>query len=253
MRNGLTSLAWRRSVGSRAPGRELDASERQSLPLGFDAVGEALVSGTSSEAACAVVGRALAREGASLGEALSGLRATYAALGGAVPDFEATEAMAVAWSEATLEFLSDVSCEDPLTGLASLHHLRSRLDEVYREAERDGHAVRGTHALVVVDGGGVATAPLPGAAFADALRLAALSEAVRTVFPGEETIARIAPGRVAVLVRRESRHGVPVGEAAQALRTLLHDRDLTPPGSVWIEGLPAQARLVGAVLRELTG
>ena len=41
----------------------------------------------------------------------------------------------MAWSDATLEYLHDLSCEDPLTGLASLAHVRTRLDEIYREAE----------------------------------------------------------------------------------------------------------------------
>ena len=51
------------------------------------------------------------------------------------PAFEAAEALSVAWSDATLEYLHDLSCEDPLTGLASLAHVRTRLDEIYREAE----------------------------------------------------------------------------------------------------------------------
>ena len=84
----------------------------------------------------------MACDGASLGEALSGLRETYAVLGDVAPDFSATEALSVAWSEATLEFLHDLSCEDPLTGLASLAHLRTRLAELYREGEREGRSVR---------------------------------------------------------------------------------------------------------------
>ena len=85
--------------------------------------------------ACTVVGRDVARDGAALGEALSGLRATYHLVLGTPPAFEATEALSVAWSEATLQYLHDLSCEDPLTGLASLAHVRTRLDEIYREAD----------------------------------------------------------------------------------------------------------------------
>ena len=77
----------------------------------------------------------MARDGAALGEALSGLRTTYELVLGEPPSFEATEALSVAWSEATLEYLHDLSCEDPLTGLASLAHVRTRLDEIYRESE----------------------------------------------------------------------------------------------------------------------
>ena len=46
------------------------------------------------------------------------------------PDFDATEALSVAWSEETLGYLHQVSCEDPLTGLATLAHLRARLAEL---------------------------------------------------------------------------------------------------------------------------
>src|SRR4051795_11553225 len=154
MRDSLTPFLRRKAADPSAPGRELTEPERRSLPGGFDAVAEALASGRSPVAACAVAGRALAWDGVSLGEALSGLRDTCAAVGGAAPDVAAVESLAEAWSEATLEVLHDVSCEDPLTGLASLPHLRTRLAELYREAEATGHSVRVTYALVVVDIGG---------------------------------------------------------------------------------------------------
>ena len=201
----------------------------------------------SAAAACAVVGRALARDGASLGEALSGLCTTYTALAGRAPDFEATEALAVAWSEATLDYLHDVCCEDPLTGLASLPHLRSRLVEIYREAEREGGSVNRTHALVVVDGGRRGTSTAPGAVFTSALWLAALAESIRAVFPGEETIARIGSDRVAVLVRRTP----ALGARLESLRALLQERGVHTPRSLWIEGLPDRSALAGSLLSEL--
>ena len=82
MRAGRTSFSRRIAADLRWSGRErqLTESERQSLPPRFDAVAEALVSGESPVAACAVAGRALAWDGASLGEALSGLRETWEAL-----------------------------------------------------------------------------------------------------------------------------------------------------------------------------
>ena len=55
----------------------LSEAVRESLPLRFEAVGEALASGGDVSAACQVVGRDVARDGAALGEALSGLRTTY--------------------------------------------------------------------------------------------------------------------------------------------------------------------------------
>src|SRR5690242_14160033 len=102
----FTAFARRRpAVGDQAPERDLPEAARQALPRRFEAVGEALASGKDALAACAVVGRDVARDGADLGEALDGLRATFHLLGGGVPDFAATRELAVAWSEATLEYL----------------------------------------------------------------------------------------------------------------------------------------------------
>jgi hypothetical protein len=235
MRSGRTSFPRRLAADLRWSVRErgLTESERQSLPPRFDAVAEALAGGESPVVACAVAGRALAWDGASLGEALSGLRETWEALGGAAPDFAAVEALSVAWSEATLEFLHDVSCEDPLTGLASLPHLRTRLAEVYREAERGGTSIRRTHALVVVQVGGSAGGDVPTDGFTRALRLAALADALRTVFAGEEVIARAASDRVVALVRRNPE----LGETLSLTRIMLEDLGIAG-ARLWVEGLP---------------
>jgi GGDEF domain-containing protein len=231
---------------SRTPGRELSDAERRRVPAGFDAVAEALVSGRSPVAACAVVGRATARDGVSLAEALEGLAATHTALGGAVPDFTATEALSVAWSEATLEFLHELSCEDPLTGLATFSHLRTRVAEVYREAEHLGIPVPTTHALVVVDVVG-APAEGAGAPFTRALRLAAVAEALRTLFAGEETIARAGSDRILVLVRRAAE----LGETLAIARELFGDLDLPDLPRTWIEGLPPGPEGAVRLLSEL--
>src|SRR3546814_12395233 len=63
------------------------------------------------------------------------------------PAFADVRALSMAWSESTLAYLHQLSCEDPLTGLASLAHIRSRLSELYRGAR----AADETHALVVLD------------------------------------------------------------------------------------------------------
>lgn len=246
--SSLTSFTRRKAGDSPTPGpeRQLTEWERQMLPGGYEAVAEALVSGKSPLAACAVTGRTLAWDGASLGEALAGLRATYTALGGAVPDFAAVEALSVAWSEATLEFLLDVSCEDPLTGLASLPHLRTRLAEVYREGERSGRSLRVTHALVVVDVGGSVGGDAPTDSFARALRLAAVADALRTVFSGEETIARVGGRRVVALVRRTPE----LGETIALVRGMFADLELGD-SRIWVEGLPAQVDLGVRLLAEL--
>jgi GGDEF domain-containing protein len=239
MRNSLIPFARLRYAT--VPGHH-----RPVVPPGYEAVAEALESGVSPVAACAVAGRALAWDGVSLGEALAGLRAACAAVGAAAPGVDAVETLSVAWSEATLEFLHDLSCEDPLTGLASLPHLRTRLAEVYREAERTASPVKGTHALFVVDVGGGTGGDAPTDTFSRALRLAAVADALRTVFSGEETIARVGANRVVALVRRAP----DLGETVTLTRAMLADVGLAE-ARTWIEGLPARADFGVRVLSEL--
>lgn len=251
MRNGLMPFSRRKLAQPGGPGatagsgRELTERHRRQLPQRFQAVAEALVSETCPVAACTVAGRALAWDGVSLQEALAGLRTTCAVAGAGGPELAAVEALSVAWSEATLEFLHDVSCEDPLTGLASLPHLRTRLAEVYREAERSARPAKATHALVVVDVGGGTGGDVPTDTFSRALGMAAIADALRSVFSGEETIARMAPARVAALVRRTPE----LGETVAITRGVLDDLEVE--ARLWIEGLPVDPELGVRLLSEL--
>src|SRR4051812_40365279 len=245
------ALTFRRLASAEGKGPDLPEKVRQQLPMRFEAVGEALVSDADVVAACAVVGRDVARDGAALGEALSGLRATYHLVRDRAPDYEATEALSVAWSEATLQYLHDLSCEDPLTGLASLAHVRSRLDEIYREAELSDVAVAHSHALVLVELAGRGRGDLQEQPFTRAMRLAQVAEAMRAVFCGGETLGRLGPDRAVALVCRSRDLGVSVG----LLRELLADlADLDAEDvdvRVWVEGLPADADATGGLLDEL--
>lgn len=228
--------------------RELPESVRQALPMRFEAVAEALALDADVVAACSVVGRDVACDGASLGEALSGLRATYRLVLAAPPEFEAAEALAVAWSEATLEYLHDLSCEDPLTGLASLAHLRTRLAEIYRDAELTGLSVQASHALVIValvlrDRQAPADQP-----FTRALRLVQVTEAMRAVYAGGQTLGRLGGTRAVALVPRT----VHLGASVAVLRGLLTDMDLGGADlRVWIEGLPPTLESASRLLDDL--
>ena len=147
----FATLARRGAQAEMAPGVVPVEDVQHLLPARFEAVGERLAAGRDASGACAVVGREMARDGADLGEALDGLRTTYARVQGGEPDFRAVRALGVAWSEETLGYLHQLSCEDPLTGLASLAHLRARLSEVYRIAEQGGTSTTTSHALVILD------------------------------------------------------------------------------------------------------
>lgn len=246
---GFTVFTRRRSeTAQQTQGGELSEAVRQLLPMRFEAVGEALVSGGDVAAACSVVGGDVARDGAGLGEALSGLRSTYRLVVGGDPDFGAVEALSVAWSEATLEYLHDLSCEDPLTGLTSLAHVRTRLAEVYRESELTDVGVQNSHALVVVALRNRGREAVVEHHFTRALRLCQVAEAIRAVFAGGQTIGRLGQNRAVALVNRTGDLGMSVATLTEYLDDLgLGAEDVR----VWIEGLPATAESASRLLDEL--
>ncbi len=168
----FAALARRGAQAEVAPGVGPVEDVQHLLPARFEAVGEHLAAGRDASNACAMVGRDMARDGADLGEALDGLRTTYARVLGGEPDFRAVRALGVAWSEETLGYLHQLSCEDPLTGLASLAHLRARLSEVYRIAEQGGTSTTTSHALVILDLPLLARPSVWEDAFESTLRLA---------------------------------------------------------------------------------
>ena len=237
-------------LGGPEAGVELSEELRRVVPPHFEAVGEALASGSSSVDACAVVGHDLARQGVSLEEALEGLRATYHLVAGADPDYASMRGVSVAWGESTLGYLHQLSCEDPLTGLATMAHVRGRLSELYRGELTESLGVREAYALVVVDAsrGREGTGGSRADVLTHALVAHRLGETVRGVFAGPETIGRLGPARVVVLARRDER----LVQRAALLRRMVS----TPGGGsggarVWIEGLPGSDAAAGALLDEL--
>lgn len=236
---------------------DLTERERMGLPSRFEVVGEALASGAGSVDACAVVGRELAMDGASLEEVLEGLRVTYQTVLGTTPDYPDVVAISVAWSEATLGYMHQLSCEDPLTGLASLAHVRSRLCELYRGQSRAGAAVRDSHALVVADLPGTPAElalsrsginPGQRQRLTRALHLSRLGECARTVFSGTEVIGRLGPNRIVVIAARDERLGKRVALFRKLIGTLSLDGQAT---RVWIEGLPSVDATAASLLDEL--
>lgn len=241
--------ARKSTVTVRDDGQEMP--ERLRFPARFEAVGEALVAGSRVHAACAVVGRELARDGVDLSEALDSLRSTFAQALGTEPDFASTEALSVAWSDETLGYLHQVSCENPLTGLATLAHLRARLAELQRGAEHSGRPAADGHALVVLDLPAQewgSESALGERQLSRALVMARIADRARLVFPGEESIGEATPSRLLVLAPRTDDLGLRV----VVLRDLI--ADTAPLGGavrVWIEGLPSSHAATAALLDEL--
>ncbi len=232
------------------------------LPRGFEPLADALLYGGDVEACANEVGRDLATDGAALSQVMEDLELTYRAVAAGAPSYGVVKALCLAWNDVSLQYLHGLSCEDPLTGLASLPHLRSRLDELLREADRAGGSLASAYALVVVELGAAyalpprragtgSTASSLSARFSMTLRMVEVAESLRTVFSGGETLARLGGHRVAALVPREA----ALGGSVEALRQLLSDwsgdtgeRD---EPRVWIESLPTGHEVMAVLLDEL--
>lgn len=214
----------------------------EAVPPRFAAVAEAIASGPHSAEPLLVAGRELARDGVALDATLEALHIVSHRLTGREPAFDDVRALCLGWSEAMLGYFHQLSCEDSMTGLSSLAHLRTRLAEHYRGRT----PVRDAHALVVIDVVSPASGA-PGAVLALALHLAAVGDMARTVFSGTETIARASSHRLIVLAHRDDR----LGQRVALLRRLLGDLEGDTTPRLWIEGLPASDSSCAGLLDEL--
>jgi hypothetical protein len=222
---------------------------RSAIPRCFEAVGEALAAGLRATDACEVVGRLSATSGVSLEEVLTDLRTTYELVVGTEPAYADACALALGWSEATLAYLHQLSCADPLTGLASTAHLRGRLTELYRGGTREPSLLRERYALVVVEASSIPRSGLTEEVFGTDLRMSRVGDSVRSVFSGSETICRVGPRRIVVLTGRDN----ALGRRTALLRRLLDAGQQTHGGvRIWTESLPGTNVSVAALLDELS-
>ena len=209
---------------SEAVGEVLAACRNRALARG-DA-GLAAVGATALAAACAGLGRSRARAGVGIAETIDDLVALFAVLGGdggkgracspgvggsgrareeervsvlsegqhRDPALRLVGAIAEGWAEESVSQFARGGCEDPLSGMATLPYLRTRLAEVYREAEQRGTSPAETHRLLVV---GLPRRPDPWRRLALPILV---GRDLRAAFPGGETLALAKPGPAIALV-----------------------------------------------------
>lgn len=243
--------AFRDKVEQRPPSASdsaLPENLRIAVPTSYEAVGEALYAGRIATDACEVAGRLLGGRGVSLEETLADLRTTYEVIRSSEPAFTDACAVALGWSEATLAYLHQLSCADPLTGLASMAHLRGRLTELYGGNTR-GPVLRERYALVVVEASVPRAAGLADEVFGVDLRMSRIGDSARSVFGGGETICRIGPRRIVVLASRDT----SLGRRTTLLRNLLEVGERGQGGvRIWTESLPLAPDSVASLLDELS-
>ena len=167
--------------------------------LAHGEAGLAAVGATALAAACAGLGRSRARAGVGVAETIDDLAALFAVLGRGEggrwdPALWLAGAIAEGWAEETVSQFARGGCEDPLSGLATLSYLRTRLAEVYREAELGGTSPAETHRLLVV---GLPRRPDPWRRLALPILV---GRDLRAAFPGGETLSLAKPGPAIALV-----------------------------------------------------
>jgi hypothetical protein len=207
-----------------------------------EAVVDALVEGRDLATPCARLGRARADAGVGLDEALTDL-ATLP--GGHAAVHPLVRALAAGWAEVACEPATTGVCEDPLTGLTTPAYLRTRLAEVYREAERTAVSVPSSHALVVV-----AIAPVNGSRLLTMSRLLLVGGALRDTFSGGETLSAVGPARALALAQRQDSLPAQVCALRQLLAERLRQAG-SAPARVWIERLPPSQAGACHLLTEL--
>jgi hypothetical protein len=239
---GRKLTAWGGRFASSNPGAGEAPRSVGTYPFRLAAVAEAAARGEEAVVACSVVGRVLAREGVDLGEALDELRTTTGQAAGRDPSFAEIRALGSAWAEETTSYVHQLSCEDPLNGLASAAHLRARLAEVYRGAVVTGVDPAQAFGIAVVEVPTKADDP-----FELALWMVRVVDVIRMTFPGEEAVVQLGATRVGILVARDGSIGVRLAGMRLDLEELTGAGGVT----VWIEGLPSGVDAAAAVLDEL--
>jgi hypothetical protein len=202
--------------------------------------------------ACDRLGRARADAGVGLGETLDDLCALWRLLPAGAPPLPVVRAVAEAWADAGLRHLATSTCEDPLTGLASPAYLRTRLAEVYREAERGGVPVPDSHALLVVAAEPPDADPDdPDATGASGWRMLrhrlAVGVCLRSALSGGETLASLSATSAVGLVGR----GPQLPPMLAGLRHGLTAHAALRPVRIWLERLPTRLDEAYTLLSDL--
>ncbi|MFC5822382.1 hypothetical protein [Nonomuraea insulae] len=154
---------------------------------------KAVCGGCDLTQACWALGAARAGAGVGVAEGMNDLAELFAVAGAGGPPFTALRSFAAGWAEQSFAPIGELHCEDPLTGLATVAYLRTRLAHLYR-----GSAA-GT-CLVVAE------PPAPAEDLAERLATALnLATALRRAFPGDDTLALLGSARVGAVTRMDER------------------------------------------------
>jgi hypothetical protein len=227
-----------------------------------DAVCTSAVGRTDLTVALSNLGRARAEAGAGLDETLTDLAALHAVLtspessSGLIatdPDAAPTalvRATALAWADASSGELRNAEATENLTSLTTHAYLRTRLGEVYRQAERDGVAVPESHSLLAVT---LDLSTVVG--WSRLMAMVLVADVLREIFDGGESIALLGPSVAVVLAPRDTAFGDRALTAGWLVAERLSaDPQLTSTRRPWlrVEKLPPTQDEARDLLRRIS-
>jgi hypothetical protein len=241
-RSGLLVRDWRRASLSAA----WTQSEQWWTPA-VDAVAEAILGSTGdARAACETLGRHRASAGVYLDEARADVLVAARVAGlGSMPTAQLVDGLTIGWVDRTLDSFFISACVDPVTELASLPYLMTRLTEIYADADARSVVVADAHAFVVVQ------TLLSGDLLETEMQMVVVQRALRLAFRGGETLARIGPQcAVAVVSRAEPALSYALGGLRRELERA-RSREHLRRTRMWVERLPTDRYDLPGLIREL--
>lgn len=232
-----------------------DASARSGWPLDLEwncqsviATVRSLLAGGVDEirSSCTWLGA----ERAAAGTLLDELRADVLA-GATVANLaplialNAVDAATLGWLNSTLDALVDPACIDPLTQLASPSYLHARTAEIYAAARHSGTDLTASGRIV-----GVRTSRRADALVREA-EMITVQAALRGVFAGGETLARVSPDLVVALVVPACEELTIAVDELTAELLLAYQRGRIGQTSVSVTAFPPELIDFAVVLRGL--
>jgi hypothetical protein len=216
----------------------------------IDAVAEAIVgdSGDSADAraACETLGNHRAASGVFLDEARADVMIAGQVAGlNSASTAELVDGLTLGWVDRTLDTFFTSACVDPMTELATLPYLMTRLSELYASAFARQVNVADEHAFVVVQ---VLAA---GDVMQSEMQMIMIQTALRRAFDSGETLGRIGPNTAVAIVSRIEPN---LNEALGHLRIVLEQArsaDQIRRHRMWLERLPHERDSLPGLIRKL--
>jgi hypothetical protein len=241
-RSGALVKDWRAASLSTA----WSSAEQWWTPA-IDAVADAIL-GDSGDArtACESLGRHRAASGVFLDEARADLMVAGMVAGlSSATTAELVDGLTLGWVDRTLDTFFTSACVDPVTELATLPYLMTRLSELYASGAARRVPVGDEYAFVVV------RVLMASDLMQSELQMAVVQGTLLAAFHAGETLARIGPSSaVAVVARAEP----ALGESLRVLRSELENArlaDRVRRNRMWLERLPRERDSLPGLIRQL--